>query len=438
MARRDDPDDEVDRTTSGSDAPGSDRRVEERRRGWTSRPGSPSEEQRVPSWLVTAAAWAWRVLLVLVVAGALLWLIGRLALVTLPVFAALVLSTLAVPPARKLQARGMNRGLAAAIVVIGGIAVIGLIVAALTPPFVEQVRALGPTIGDGIERFFQMVERSPLDYDRDQIVELFQQMVTADPEGGENGEVAGQVAGAAILLVEFITGAILTLVLLFFMVKDGEQIVGWGLARTSPDYRDLLRATGRRAWMALSGFIRGTAFIATVDSVLIGVGLALLGVPLVLPLAFLVFLGAFVPVIGAFVSGLVAVLVALAHGGPITALLVLLVVVGVQQVEGQLLQPVLVRRAVALHPAVVLLAIFAGAVLAGLAGAFLAVPLAAIASAVSNEVRLRRERHDGAISAGGPEPLGPDPVGYAGPVEQPRAAEKLAQQRRRKDDPDDD
>jgi putative heme transporter len=101
----------------------------------------------------------------------------------------------------------------------------------------------------------------------------------------------------------------------------------------------------------------------------------------------------------------------------------------VQQVEGQVLQPVLVRRAVALHPAVVLLAIFAGAVLAGIPGAFIAVPLAAVASAISNEVRLRHERHDGQVSAGGPEPLGPDPVGYAGPVEVPRAATRLPRSR---------
>jgi putative heme transporter len=401
-----------------------DRRRTERRSGWNSRPGSTAELDRVPSWLVTAAAWAWRLLLVLVVSGALLWLLRRLALVTLPVFVALVLSTLAVPPARKLQERGMSRGLAASIVVIGGIAVLGLIIAALSPPFVEQVQALGPTIGDGLDRFFGMIERSPLDYDRDQVVELAQQMLTTDGSG-ENGEVAGQVAGAAILVVELVTGLVLALVLLFFMVKDGEQIVGWSLARVSPDYRDLLRAAGRRAWMALAGFIRGTAFIATVDAILIGIGLALLRVPLVLPLALLVFIGAFVPVIGAFVSGLVAVLVALAAGGPVTALAVLAVVVGVQQVEGQVLQPVLVRRAVALHPAVVLLAIFAGAVLAGIPGAFLAVPLAAVASAVSNEVRLRHERHDGQVSAGGPEPLGPDPIGYAGPLEPPRVAGRL-------------
>jgi putative heme transporter len=175
----------------------------------------------------------------------------------------------------------------------------------------------------------------------------------------------------------------------------------------------VVRATGRRAWVALSGFVRGTATIALIDAVAIGIGLAIVGVPLVLPLAVLVFLGAFIPVIGAFFSGLIAVLVALASGGFVTALIVLAIVFGVQQVEGNVLQPTIMRRAVALHPVVVLAALTAGGVLAGIIGAFLAVPVAAVLSAVGNELRLRHEadvRDDPAEDS--PEPLGPtdDPV----------------------------
>ncbi|MEX0836217.1 MAG: AI-2E family transporter [Nitriliruptor sp.] len=381
----------------------------------------------MPSWLATAAAWAWRLLLVLVVATALLLLARRLALVTLPVFIAILLATLCVPPARWLEARGAPRGLAAGIVVVGGLAVVGGIIAALVPAFSEQVEALVPTVRDGANRFIRAVEASPLDYDRDKIADFFQQLTQRAGGAEEQGEIAGQVAAGAILLVELVTGLVLSLVVLFFLVKDGGQIVAWGLARTPAPYRDVVRATGRRAWLALSAFIRGTVFIATVDAVLIGIGLALLRVPLVLPLALLVFFGAFVPVIGAFVSGLVAVLVALAAGGPLTALFVLLVVVGVQQVEGQVLQPVLLRRAVALHPVVVLLAITAGAVLAGLPGAFLAVPLSATASSVANELRLRSERYAGDITAGGGEPLGPEPVGHTSP--QPTVLERRREQR---------
>ncbi|MEX0836218.1 MAG: AI-2E family transporter, partial [Nitriliruptor sp.] len=203
------------------------------------------------------------------------------------------------------------------------------------------------------------------------------------------------------------------IVLLFFFVKDGESIVDWFIARTPDDHRNVVRAVGHRAWSALAGFVRGTATIALIDAIAIGIGLAIVGVPLVLPLALLVFLGAFIPVIGAFISGLVAVLVALASGGFVTALIVLAIVFGVQQVEGNVLQPTIMRRAVALHPVIVLTALTAGGVLAGIVGAFLAVPVAAVLSAVGNELRLRHEADDGEIEEGGPEPLGPasEPVG---------------------------
>jgi putative heme transporter len=392
---------------------GVERRRSDRRAGWWNA-GSDVESRRVPSWLATAAAWSWRLLVLLLVAGALIVLVRRLALVALPVVVALVLATLCVPPARGLEARGLPRGLAAGIVVIGGIGILGGTIAALAPMFSDQVGELQPTLGDAFERIFTVVEASPLDYSRDELSDLLGQL-GAQIGGNDNGQIAETVAAGARLLVEFLTGLALAIVLLFFLVKDREQIIAWILARTPPDYRDVIRATGARAWMALSGFVRGTAFIAATDAVLIGIGLAVLRVPLVLPLAVLVFLGAFVPVIGAFVSGLVAVLVAFASGGPITALLVLAIVLAVQQVEGQLLQPVLMRRAVALHPAVVLLAIVAGALLGGLVGAFLAVPLSAVASAVSNELRLRHEVHDGTVTAGGPQPLGPEAVGYTAP-----------------------
>jgi putative heme transporter len=396
------------------------RRTERRTRGWSPADGpdaAGSEVRRVPSWLATAAAWSWRLLVILAVTVALVMVVRRLSLVFLPIIVALVLSTLAVPPARRLQRR-LPRAVAAGIVVVGGVGILVLAVAVLTPPFTTQVGELQPTLGLAFERIFAIVESTPLDYDRDDLADLLGQIgnqVAMHLGGGENGEVAEQVAAGALFVAEFVTGLVLAFVLLFFIVKDGEQITSWMLARTPPEYRDLARATGARAWMALSGFVRGTAFIATVDAVLIGAGLALLRVPLVLPLAVLVFLGAFVPVIGAFVSGLVAVLVAFAAGGPLTALAVLGLVLVVQQVEGQLLQPVLMRRAVALHPAVVLLAIVAGALLAGLTGALLAVPLSAVASAVSNELRLRHEAHDGEVTAGGGRPLGPEEVGHHPP-----------------------
>jgi predicted PurR-regulated permease PerM len=177
-----------------------------------------------------------------------------------------------------------------------------------------------------------------------------------------------------------------------------------------------MRAVGRRAWTALAGFIRGTAAVALIDAIGIGIGLAIVGVPLVLPIAVLVFLGGFIPVIGAFVTGLLAVLVALAAGGLQQALIVLAIVVAVQQIESNVLQPVIMRRAVSLHPVVILAALTAGAALTGVVGAFLAVPIAAVASAVGNELRLRHEATERGVSTD------EDPVG---PAEEPVPGDQL-------------
>jgi putative heme transporter len=364
---------------------------------------------RVPSWLATTASWTWRMLLVLIGVGTLLALLRELALVTIPVLLALIAAPLATPAARALQRRGVPRGAAAAIVVVGGVAALGGAVAALIPTFVRQVQELQPTIAAAFDQLFDLVEASPLNYERDQILDVFAGL---GERAGEGGEVAGQVASGLLAFGQGIAALVLALVLLFFFVKDGEQIVDWVTARTPDTYRDVGRAAGHRAWFALSGYVRGTAAIALIDATIVAIALLIIGVPLVLPLTLLVFIGGFIPVIGAFVSGLVAVLVALASGGLVPAGIVLAVLVGVQQFEIDILHPaILTRRAVALHPAAVLIALTTGAVLGGIIGAFLAIPIAAVASAVANELRLRHEA-DGAFGTGGPAPLGPedDPV----------------------------
>jgi putative heme transporter len=369
------------------------------------------EVQRVPSWLATSTAWTWRILVLIVGFSAILYVMARLALVTIPVIVALILATLCVPPARALERRGIPRAGAAAIVVIGGLsAVLGLL-AALTPAFVSQVQELQPTVVQAIDQLFAFLEAS-FGWDRDEVFALVQDATQQAQQAG--GEIAGQVATGVAAVVQGIAALALAIVLLFFFVKDGESITAWMIDRSPDDYEDMVRGVGRRAWAALAGFVRGTATIALIDAVGIGVGLAIVGVPLVLPLALLVFLGGFIPVIGAFVSGLIAVLVALASGGFTTALIVAGIVLVVQQVESNVLQPTIMRRAVSLHPVIVLSALTAGGVLGGIIGAFLAVPVAAVASAVGNELRLRHEDRDrdGYYDRGGPQPVGPedDPV----------------------------
>ncbi|MEX2487171.1 MAG: AI-2E family transporter [Nitriliruptoraceae bacterium] len=346
------------------------------------------ERLRVPSWLQTLTAWTWRLLVVLIGVSAILVMLIRLYIVTLPVVVALVLATLCVPVARWLEAHGAHRMVAASTVVFGGIAAFAGIIAALTPAFVREVRELGPTVGEALDTVLLFLEDN-FGWDRAEVLTMFDEGMQALSE--QSGRLASQVLSGATIAVQSVTALVLSLVLLFFFVKDGAQIVDWFLARTPPTYRDTVRAVGRRAWFALTGFIRGTALVALVDALGIGIGLAIVGVPLVLPIAVLVFLASFIPIIGAFVTGLLAMLVALATGGFQQAMIVLAIVLGVQQLESNVLQPVIMRRAVNLHPVVILTALAAGATLIGVLGAFLAVPVAAVAAAVGNELRLRHE-----------------------------------------------
>ena len=363
----------------------------------------PRDPPRVPSWLDAAAQLTWRWLVVLTGLAVLVVLVTRLALVSLPVFIALILATIAVPPARRLERRGLPRLAAATVVVAGGGGALVGGVALLVPAFSRQVGELGPTVVDAFERLLEWLEGSPLALDRSDVDGLLADVV--GDFGALSGELAARAGSIAVAVGEVVTALVLAVVLLFFFVKDGDQLVGWFIARTPARIRDDVRAAGARGWGALAGYVRGTAAIALIDAVGVGIGLVVVGVPLVLPLTVLVFVGGFVPVIGAFASGLLATLVALAAGGPSAALAVLAVVIVVQQLEGNVLQPVIMRRAVALHPVVILGVLTAGTVVVGLAGAFLAVPLAAVAAAVGNELRLRGE-----LRGAGTEP-GPRPVG---------------------------
>lgn len=394
--------------------------------GQPARPGTVST-RIVPPWLDALAQLSWRLLIVLAAVAGVVFLLTRLYLVSLPLILALILATIAVPPARRLERRGVPRLLAALTTVGGGAVVIIGGIVLLVPAFTRQVAALGPTVSEAFQRVLDWVDRGPLGLDRADIETLVRDAL--DNVGQFSGTLASQVGEIAIAVGEVLTALVLALVLLFFFVKDGEQIVGWFIARAPERLRDDMRAAGARGWGALAGYVRGTAAIALLDAVGIGVGLLVLGIPLVLPLTLLVFLGGFVPVIGAFVSGLLAVLVALATGGLTDALIVLGIVLGVQQLEGNVLQPLIMRRAVALHPVVILSVLTAGAVVVGVVGAFLAVPLTATLAAVGNELRLRSE-----LRLRGTRP-GPAPLGGRGVDPElglPEAGPPLPRRRRRR------
>jgi putative heme transporter len=364
---------------------------------------------RVPSWLATSTAWTGRLLVLVLGAAVLLYVATELAIVTVSIIVAVMLSTLAAPPVDWLRKQGLPPSIAAFVVVVGGVAVFAGVIALIAPTFVEQSRALGPTLAASFEQLLDWIENGPLALDRDDLTDLVMQGIAGLQQ--EGGLLAIGLARVVATTIEAIVALVLSLVLLFFIVKDRAWIAAWVVARVPTVHRPLVEAAGMRGWAALVSYVRGTALVAAIDAIGIGLGLLIVGVPLVLPLALLVFLGAFVPVVGAAVTGLLAVLVALADGGPTQALIVLLIVAVVQQVESDVLQPMIMRPAVPLHPMVVLLVLTAGATLVGIVGAFLAVPIAAVVSAVANEIRLRHEL----VGQHGPDPLG----GPAGLLNEP-------------------
>ncbi len=300
----------------------------------------------------------------------------QLRLVVVPFLIAILLAA-AASPVVGLLARRMPRMLAVWITLIGALAVLGGLGYLVGSAVRDQWDELREGAVEGLDEL-QTVVTDRFGVDQDQIDDL----------RGSVGEVlsgpqaqAGAITGAT-LLVEVLAGIFLGLVLLFFLLKDGERI--WAFARQFMPERHGRRydVVADRGVEVLGGYVRGTAVIALVDAVVIGAALAILQVPLWLPLAVVVFIGAFVPIVGATVAGAVAALVALVSNGPVSALIVLGVVILVNQLEGDLLAPVVLGRSLRLHPLAVLLALSAGTIVAGIVGAILAVPFAALTWAI--------------------------------------------------------
>ena len=343
-----------------------------------------------------AAAVTWKSLVVAAGVAVAVVALAQLRILVLPVIVALLLATVLVPPVDRLQRRGIPRMVAVWLVMLLSLGFIAGLVTVVAPAVSDEFGQLGPTVEAGVDEVENWLVEGPLDLSRAEIDRYRTQLVEQVQASG--GNIASGVLAGAILIGEVIAGLLLTLVLVFFFVKDGDKMSRFGLDQVREEHRDLLRALGRRVWTTVGSYVRGTALVALVDAVIIGVGLAIIGVPLVLPLALLVFFGGFFPLVGAVFAGIVAVLVALVSGGPGDALLTLGVVVIVQQVEGDVLAPLVLGRAVRLHPVVILGALTGGAIIGGLIGAFLAVPVAAVAVAVGSELKAR-----GIIGPGAPD-----------------------------------
>jgi predicted PurR-regulated permease PerM len=346
-------------------------------------------DDSVPPGLRTAASWSWRLIVVLVGAYVLLSAAAYVAVVVVPVIVALLLAALLQPGAAALVRRGWPRSLAAFAMLLVGLGVVAGIITLVVERFIngfddlsDQVSAGLNQVRDYIVDTFPVTERQ-----LDQAVEQAQGFFA-----GNSDDIASGALTTAATVGEVFTGIVLSLFTLFFFLKDGRSIWLWLVGLFPAEARAYSDEAARRAWRTLISYVRATVVVALVDAIGIGIGLAILRVPLVIPLAALVFLGAFIPIIGSFLAGSVAVLVALVSVGPIKALIALAIVVLVMQLEGHVLQPLLLGRAVHVHPLAVVLAIASGLLIAGIFGALIAVPIVACANVAGTYLA---RRHDG-------------------------------------------
>ena len=355
-------------------------------------PSSPrlaGAEDDVPFGLRTAAAWSWRLIVVIAGGYALLYAAASLAVVVVPVIVALLLAALLQPGAAALTRHGWRPGLAAGVMLLVGLAVVAGIITLVVERITDGFADLADQVSQGLDEVESFVVRTfPITSGQlEDAVGQLQDLLVSNQDTLATGALT-----TAATVGEVFTGFVLALFTLFFFLKDGRSIWLWLVGLFPRDSRAYLDEAARRAWRTLISYVRATVAVAMVDAIGIGIGLAVLGVPLVIPLAALVFLGAFIPIIGSFLAGSVAVLVALVAVGPIKALLALAVVVAVMQLEGHVLQPLLLGRAVHVHPLAVVLAIAAGLLIAGIFGALIAVPVVACANVAGTYLS---RRHDG-------------------------------------------
>jgi predicted PurR-regulated permease PerM len=313
------------------------------------------------------------------------WVVGRLWGTLLPVVLGILFATVLWPPTRFLRNHGWPPALAASVVLVGFLALFGGMIAAVAPSVGDQVGELADQATAGLQDIQVWLSGPPFNLGEDQVGQAVDDAINSLQDNAQS--IAGYALTGASFVGNSLLNLILALVLVFFFIKDGPRWVPWLSAQTGPRAAPHVAALSYKTWSTLSEFIRQQALVGFIDAFFIGLGLLILGVPLVLPLAILTFLGGFIPIIGAFVAGAFAVLIALVSNGLTTALIVLAIVILVQQIEGNVLQPIIQGRGFNMHAGVVILAVTAGSQLAGITGAFLAVPVAALIAVVYRYIR---------------------------------------------------
>lgn len=319
-----------------------------------------------------AAAWAWRLLIVLAAIVAVLLIVRRLEVIFVPVALALLLSALLLRGVDWLDRHGVARGLAVFLLVLGGLAVLTGILSFVIDEFVDGVPGLVEQVTQVINSTQRWLVEGPLHLSREQIDSAGNTAIGTLRDN--QAKLTSGALSTAETITKIVTGAFLTLFTVIFFLYDGRNIWRFTVKIFPGEAREKVHAAGIAGLESLVGYVRATFLVALVDAVGVGIGLVVMAVPLALPLASLVFLGAFIPLVGAVLSGLLAVLVALIAKGWVYGLITLGLIIAVNQLETHVLQPLVMGRAVSIHPLAVVLGISAGGILAGIVGALLAVP----------------------------------------------------------------
>ena len=322
--------------------------------------------------------WGLRLVVVAAAVFVLGWSIGQLWMIFFPVSIALIFATVLGPPVGFLRHHRWPSSLAAISVMLAFVAVLALVTAFIAPQVAGQVPAIAEQASSGLQQVEEWLVEGPLGFSPDQLsaaVDAVQERLQDSAAAISSGLFSGLSAATSAVV-----NVVLVLMLTFFFIKDGYRFLPWARELGGRGAGEHLAEVLDRSWVTLGGFIRTQSVVAAVDGVIIGVGLAILGVPLAVPLAVLTFFGAYIPIIGALVSGVLAVLVTLVTNDPRDALIAALIVLGVQQLEGNVLSPWLQGKSMNLHAAVILMAVTGGGTLFGITGAFLAVPVVAVAA----------------------------------------------------------
>jgi predicted PurR-regulated permease PerM len=335
---------------------------------------------QVPWAYDLAAAWAWRFIVIVVALLMVLWTLKFFVVVVFPVVIALFIAALTAPLVSLLERFYVPRKLAALLVVVGGVAIVALLLTFVGQQVASSIDELSGKVSDGLGEIHDWLQTGPLHASDSQVNDWIGQ--TQDWIERQGKDLASRASDVGMAVGHIVAGFFIILFSTYFFLADGHLIWAW-LVRIFPRAaRSRADSSGRVAWVSLTQFVRATVLVAASDAIGIMIAALILKVPLVSAIGVIVFLGAFIPLVGAFLSGTVAVLVALVAQGPVVALLMLGGVVLVQQIEAHVLQPFLMGRFVSVHPLGVILAIATGAIVAGIVGALVAVPLAAALNAV--------------------------------------------------------